>query len=397
LRFGKIALLSALSLGTQAYAQSLAQTLDRSWAPPSWPLGQAELRLNGEAGGALFDPDQPGWRGVQASGALSLMPQVKRSYDSGLLLALDGTFTAADPLSRGRYDGDVIERLAGSAQTGLGKLEVGITDGAGYGLAVTGPRIDPGVSLNDPRSTFFRDPGSHRAVTQMFALRTQVGASSNYAKIAYTSPSLFGAQVALSFTPSEGKQLPFLNAGPHLPGRQVEFWEAALRYETELGPVSLAGYGAVSESRAEHKRPGQEGTSDLGTGIKADYPLDAETSLSLGGAYRQSNAYGFDVNQTWQAGTTRVGHISAAVAHDSWMAGLEYGTGTADAVSNLPRLGLNGMEASIGYKLSDSIHVSSGWQHLSYSQQAPGLFFNGARQLKMDAVYLHLTLNTSQE
>jgi hypothetical protein len=79
------------------------------------------------------------------------------------------------------------------------------------------------------------------------------------------------------------------------------------------------------------------------------------------------------------------------------MAGLEYGTGTADAVSNLPRLGLNGMEASIGYKLSDSIHVSSGWQHLSYSQQAPGLFFNGARQLKMDAVYLHLTLNTSEE
>ena len=77
-------------------------------------------------------------------------------------------------------------------------------------------------------------------------------------------------------------------------------------------------------------------------------------------------------------------------------AGLEYGTGTADAVANLPRLGLNGLEASLGYKLSDSIHVSAGWQHLSYSRSA-GVFFNGAPQLKMDAVYLHLTLNTSQE
>jgi hypothetical protein len=381
-----------LSLG--GYAQ--AQTLTQSLPPPSWTVGEAELRLNAEASGALFDPQQPGWQGAQASGALRLMPELKRSYDSGLLLALDGTFTAADPLSRGRYDGDAIERLAGIARTGLGKIEIGITDGAGYGLAVGGPKVDAGVSLDDPRTSFFRDPATHRAVTEMFALRTQVGASSNYAKIVYSSPGLFGAQLALSFTPSEGKQFPFLNAGPHLPGRQVEFWEAALRYETDLGPLSLAGYGAVSESRAEHKRPGQEGTSDLGAGLKADYPLDEQTSMSLGGAFRQSNAYGFDINQTWQAGTTRIGHVSASVTRNGWMAGFEYGTGTADAVSNLPRLGLNGLEASIGYRISDSIHVSSGWQHLSYSRSA-GSFFNGLPQLKMDAVYLHLTLNTSEE
>src|SRR5205814_7285594 len=258
-------------------------------------------------------------------------------------LGLGATVAAADPLSRGRYDGDVIERLAGSVGTGLGTVSVGITDGAGYGVAVTGPKVDAGVSLEDARTSFFRDPNTKRAVTEMFALRTEVGASSNYAKIVYTSPSLFGAQLALSFTPSEGKQLPFLNAGPHVPGRQVEFWEAALRYETELGPASLSGYGAVSESRAEHKRPGQEGTSDLGTGLKADYPLDDETSLSLGGAYRQSNAYGFHINQTWQAGTTRIGHVSGAVRHGDWSAGLEYGTGVADAVAALPRLGLNGL------------------------------------------------------
>jgi hypothetical protein len=328
------------------------------------------------------------------------MPELKRDYDSGLSLAFGGTFTAADPLSRGRYDGDAIERLAASARTGLGKIEIGIADGAGYGLAVTGPRVDPAVSLNDPRTSFFRDPVTHRAVTDMFALRTQVGASSNYSKIVYTSPSLFGAQLALSFTPSEGKQLPFLNAGPHVPGRQVEFWEAALRYETDLdtkwGAVSLSGYGAVAEGRAEHKLPGQEGISDLGAGLNADYPVTDEIGLSLGGAYRQSNAYGFNVNQSWQAGTTRVGHISAAVTDNRWMAGLEYGNGVADAVAGLPRLGLNGLEASLGYRISDSIHVSSGWQHQTYSRNS-GLFFNGAPQLKMDAVYLHLNLKTSEQ
>ncbi len=388
MRLGNFVLLLAVSLACPAYAQVLA--------PPSWEVGPAELKLNADAGGALFWPHQPGWDGAQASGALRLMPELKRSYDSGLSLGLEGTFTAADPLSRGRYDGDAIERLAGFAGTGLGRIEVGITDGAGYGLAVTSPKVDPGVSLEDARTSFFRDPATGHAISDLFSLRTGVGASSNYAKLVYTSPALFGAQLALSFTPSEGKQFPFLNAGPHVPGRQVEFWEAALRYETELGPVSLSAYGAVSESRAEHKLPGQEGTSDLGTGLRADYPVDEDTSLSLGGSYRQSNAYGFNVNQTWQAGTTRVGHISAAVTHKQWMAGFEYGNGVADKVTSLPRLGLNGLQASIGYKISDSIQLSTGWQHQSYSRSS-GVFFSGTPQLKMDAVYLHLKLKTSEE
>jgi hypothetical protein len=388
LRLGNFALLWAFGLINPAFAQVLA--------PPSWEVGQAELKLNADASGALFGPHQPGWDGAQASGALRLMPGLKRSYDSGLSLGLEGTFTAADPLSRGRYDGDAIERLVGSAGTGLGKIEVGLTDGAGYGLAVTGPKADPGVSLEDARTSFFRDPATHRAISEVFALRTAVGASSNYAKIVYTSPALFGAQLALSFTPSEGKQLPFLNAGPHVPGRQVEFWEAALRYETDFGPLSLTAYGAISESRAEHKLAGQEGTSDLGTGLRADYPLDEDVSLSVGGSYRQSNAYGFNINQTWQAGTTRAGHVSAAVTYKQWMGTIEYGNGVADRVASLPRLGLNGLEASLGYKISDSIAVSTGWQHQSYSRSS-GVFFNGAPQLKMDAIFLHLKLNTSSD
>jgi hypothetical protein len=388
LRLRKIVLALALCLANPAQAQLLAQ--------PSWPVGQAELRLAGEASGALFDPKQPGRHDIQASGALRLMPELRRDYDSGLSLGLGGTFTAADPLSRGRYDGDVIERLAGSARTGLGRIEIGITDGAGYSLAAGGPKVDPGISLDDPRTSLFRDPTTHRAVTDMFALRTQVGASSNYAKIVYTSPSLFGVQLALSFTPSEAKQLPFLNAGPHVPGRQADFWEAALRYETEVGPLSLSAYGAVAEGRAEHKLAGQEGVSDLGAGLRADYPVTDEIGVSLGGAYRQSNAHGFDVNQSWQAGTTRAGHVSAAVTDEKWTAGLEYGNGVADAVAGLPRLGLNGLETSLGYKISDSASFSTGWQRLTYSRGS-GLFFNGARELKLDAVFLHLTLKTSDQ
>lgn len=385
-----------LGLVVAALAAGAARADDLVVRPASWPIGDAELQLAGDAGGALFGQGQPGGRGAQASGALRLMPQIRRDYDSGLSLALAGTFTAADPLSRGRYDGDVIERLAAQARTGLGTVAIGITDGAGYALAVTGPKADADVALEDARTTFFRDPATHRAVNQVFALRTEVGASSNYAKFVYTSPSLFGAQVALSFTPTEGKQLPFLNAGPHVPGRQADFWEAAIKYEDELGPVSLAAYAALSESRAEHKLPGQEGTSDMGVGLRADYPVTEDIALSLGGSFRQSNAYGFDVNQSWQAGTTRVGHVSGGASYAQWNATVEYGTGTADAVAALPRLGLNGWETALSYRVSPSVLVSGGWQKLDYGRSS-GVFFNGAPQLKMDTVFVHLKLNTSEQ
>ena len=65
----------------------------------------------------------------------------------------------------------------------------------------------PASALEDPRTSFFRDPRDGRAVTDMFALRTAVGASSNYAKFVYTSPPVRGATLALSFTPTQGKQL----------------------------------------------------------------------------------------------------------------------------------------------------------------------------------------------
>ena len=378
----------AVSAGARAQAQVVRA--------PSWPVGDAQLLLGGEAGGALFNPDQPGRSGAQASGDIRLMPELKRDYDSGLGLDLGGTFAVEDPLSRGRYDGDVIERLTGEARTGLGRIEIGITDGAGYDLAVTGPKVDPGVSLDDPRTSFYRDPNTHRAVTDMFGLRTEVGASSNDAKFTYTSPEVFGVQLALSFTPTEAKELPFLNAGPHLSGRQADIWEGAIRYEADLGFASLSTYAAFAEGRGEHKLPGQEGVSDLGTGAKLDYPVNDDVTLSLGGSYRQSNALAFNVNQSFQAGTTRAGYVSSAVTYKDWMAGLEYSNGVADAVAGAPRLGQNGLEASLGYTVSSSASISSGWQHLTY-ERVSGSFFNGLPQLKLYAFYLHVNLKAAAQ
>jgi hypothetical protein len=379
---------------------AVADPSDWTVAPLAFPAGDAELTINAQASGALFGPDQPGLPGekidgVGTSGLFRLMPTLRRDYDSGLALSLEAIVAASDPLSRGRYDGDALERLAGVVRTGLGTLQIGLADGAGYTLAVTGPKVDPGVSLDDPRTSFFRDPASGRALTGLFPLRAEVGASSNYAKFTYASPEIFGIQLGLSFTPTEGKQLPFMNAGPHVPGRQADIWEAALHVSQDAGPLTITAYGGVAAGRAEHKLAGQHGVSDIGVGLRADYPLSEEYTLSLGGAYRNSNAHAFDVNQSYGGPTTRVVQASGMISNGTWSAGLEYGSGVAGAVPGRPRVGLNGWEASLGYRVSSSISASTGWQHLSYGRNN-GAFFHGNSRLSMDAVFFHLDLKTSQ-
>ena len=366
-----------------------------SWTvpPARIDLGDMVLDVGGLAGGALFSANDHQTR--HASGAIKLMPRLHRDFDSGLSLGLDATVTASDVLSRGRYGGDVFEKAYGDIRTGLGRVEIGQTDGAAYDLAVSGPKVDAEVSLDDPQTTFFRDPATAHAFTDNFTLRTEIGASSNYAKIAYVSPSLFGAQLAVSFTPSQGKEvLPFLHEGPHVAGRQADIWEGAIQYSDTLGPVTLSAYGGIAVGRAEHKAPGQEGVSDLGAGLRADYPVNDDLTLSLGGAWRQSNAYAFQIARSYQAATTSLQQVSASATYDDWMLGLEYGGGDAGAVASAPHLGLTGYEAVLGYSFSNSIQPSIGWQHLTY-QRSSGNFYNGAPRIGLDALFLHLNLKTS--
>src|SRR4051812_2399855 len=179
---------------------ALGAPADWTLAPWQSAIGDAELEVGAAAGASLFTTDQP--RQPAATGYAKLMPRLHRDYDSGLSIGLNATLSASDALSRGRY-GDGLEKIYGEVRTGLGRLELGQTDGGAFDLAVTGPKVDAAVSLDDPQTTFFRDPATGHGFADVFPLRTQIGASANDAKIAYVSPALFGAQLALSYTPNE--------------------------------------------------------------------------------------------------------------------------------------------------------------------------------------------------
>jgi hypothetical protein len=391
LQKGKAATVAVLLAAAPAAA---AQTL----APLTLPVGDSELTLGGAARGALFSADQPG-SAANIGGVAKLTARLAQTDDTGLTLSLNSTLAVHDRLSFGRYDGDLLEKLYGEARTGLGTVRIGLADGASAALAVAGPVADTAASLNDPSVTFFRDSNGN-AIANIFTLRTPGGPSLNYAKIVYESPDLtgvFGLRLALSFAPGEGKNvLPFLAAGPQVAGRQADMWEGALRYSEDFGPLTLSGYGGIGVGRGEHKLAGQEGVSDYAAGLRGDYAVTDDLTVSLGGAWHSSNAYAFNINQTYAGATTRIAHVSGGVTYDGWSASLEYGSGVAGRVAGNARLGLNGMEAQVAHTFSDSVLASVGWQHLSYGRDA-GAFFDGSRRLSLDAVFLHLSLRTSPQ
>ncbi|HEY5237125.1 MAG TPA: porin [Rhizomicrobium sp.] len=371
-----------------AAGQAMADPISDWNVPPySLDLGNAQFSLGGSADGAVYtnemDTDHTG-----ATGDLRLTPKLRRDYDSGLGLSLQASILAyRGELSGLRYGGDLFEKVFFTLQTGLGRVEIGQADGAAYALSVAGPKVDPDTSIDDADMSFFRDPSTSHAFIDIFPLRSEVMASSNYAKLSYFTPRLFGVQFAASFTPSQGKDVvPFVNDGPSVPDRQKRIWETALSYSDTFGDATVKAYAGASMAHDAARTDGHEGLTDWALGASVDYPLNDDVKLSLGGAYRNTNAYAFDLDNVLAAGSTKATHVSAEVTYDSWASGFEYSTGTADGS---PRLGVDGYETTIGYKINANLQLSGGWRHLSYRRDS-GAFFNGDDRIGMDAEFIHL-------
>ena len=384
--------LAGLLLAVAPRAQ--ADFSDFGVSPLRIAIGSANLKLGGDANGAVFarqQPDSPGLEQWGGTGALRFFPVLERDYDSGLQIGLHASILAwRDRLSNDRYNGTVFEKTYVAVQSGLGSVELGDTDGAAYRLSVAGPKVDEKVSIDNPEMTFFTNPLDHRAFDEVFTVRSEVGSSLNYAKISYYSPRLFGIQLAGSFAPSEGKNiLPLVSSGPHVPDRQKNIWELAASYTNTFGRTSLGAYAALSMGHNADKTPGHEGLTDWGVGLAADYSLNDDTKLSLGSAYRETNAYAFNINSVFASGVTHAVHTSAEVTYRSWLAGFELINGTADGALGSPTLNVQGYEASIAYALNSNLQLTAGWQRLRYSRSA-GLFYNGAPAIPMNAEFLHL-------
>lgn len=366
------------------------------WTVSPWTAEFDNLTLTAgaEADGGFFAPSLPKAAGADqrwATGSADLKFKLERNYDSGLTLGLKTSFEVLrDRLSYDNYGGNLVQKVYGVAQTGLGSVEVGMTDGAGYVMAVTGPVVDGTVSLDNPNMTFFIDPSTGRSFQEVFALSTAQNASSNYAKFSYYTPRILGLQVGVSYTPSQNREvIPFLNNGPQAENRQKSIWETAVSYSQDFEDFAVGLSGTVALAHGDGKHAEDASLTDWGIGAEIDIPIGEEMKWAFGGGYRRANTYTFDIYSARTRGATESAHLSTTLNWNDWSLGGEYGRGTADGGVGLPKFGTKAYGVSLGYQLNQNWAATLGWQNLAYDRDV-GTFYNGASAISMDAVFLHL-------
>jgi hypothetical protein len=344
--------------------------------------------VGGEADAGLYAADQPG--GLSRAGATGMGrfdAKLERVFDNGWAAALHASFMAwHDRLSGDNYGNDFVQKLYGSLLLKYGRIEIGQEDGAAYRMAITGPVVADAPAIDDANMTFFKTPQGD-AFTNFFAVRTGVFASRNFAKFSYYTPRLFGFQLGASYTPHMAKDgLPFLSAGAHVANRQQNMLEGAANWERHSGPWTIGAYGGLVLAWNAERIAGYGNLYDGALGGQVEYSFGGET-LTVGGAYHQSNAYGFNPGSAFARGQTHAVHLSSTLTSGPWIFGLEYSDGIAGAEGALPRLDAKGYEAAIGYELNSSMQLTAGFQQLD-DRRSGGVFYDGQPHIRMNAGFL---------
>ena len=386
------ALMSAAPFPAHAQGGSPSPGDFLALAPPRWELGDTEFQLGGFAGGALFaatqdkgPADTDGYSHTGASGLLTTNVRVRSILDNGMVLGGRADFLLYhDALSGDNYDNDTVEKIYVFAQTGFGRVELGQQDGAAYMLGLTGPIVDNAVSLENRNISLFRDPATGDDFAHFFQSIINVYSTSNYAKINYVSPRLFGIQVGASFTPNTVRSpLPFTGNPSDDANQQQSIWEAAASYTGYFSDVAVGLSGAFAHGALKNRMPGFEDLTDWAIGTQIAYTV-SDVRLSAGGGYRVTNAYLLDIEEARKGGDTKMLHLSAMAERGSWLAGFEFSHADIDGPVDYR---VTGYQIAGGYKVNTNLQLTLGWQWYNYRRNA-GAFYNGLPKIGMNAAFL---------
>jgi Gram-negative porin len=387
---------AAASLSPADAAESSGHPADAlALDAPSWEFANTTIRLGGVAAGALFSshqsagPGSPG--GYDSTSASSLVQaniQAQRVFDNGIVLGARSDFLLHhDAQSGDNYDSDTVEKIYVFVQTGFGRVEIGQQDGAAYTLGLVGPITNEQVTLENRNISLFRDPATGGDFGKLFQSITNVQSTSNFAKINYVSPRLLGIQIGASFTPKPVRTpLPFTGNLPNDPNQQQNIWEVAASYTGYFSNLAVGLSAGFAQGSVRNRNPAGDDLSDWALGAQLAYPVGT-VKLSLGGAYRDSNAYLLGLDQVLAHAGTHASHLSATAEWGSWIAGGEYSFANANGPVDYD---ITGYQLSAGYKINDNLQLTGGWQWYDYSRST-GVFYNGLPTLRMNAGFLLLS------
>jgi len=359
--------------------------------PPVWEVAGTEIQLGGSAAGALFTASQDGgpaaggYNYTGASGLLTGNIRLRRILDNGMVLGARADLLAYhDALSGDNYDNDTVEKLYVFAQTGFGRVELGQQDGAAFQLGLTGPIVDRQVSLENRNISLFRDPTTGNDFAYFFQSAINVYSTSNYAKVNYVSPRLFGVQLGASFTPETVRApLPFTGNPRNDPNQQQDIWELAATYTGYFSDVAVGFSGAFAHGTLRNRMPGFADLYDWSLGSQIAYTV-SDVKLSAGGGYRVTNSYLLDIEEALEHGETRMLHLSAMAERGSWLLGVEYSNAGVEGAIGYRILGY---QIAAGYKVNANLQLTAGWQWYDYRRDT-GMFYNGLPTIGLNAGFL---------
>ena len=398
-RLLRVAIIASLAL-TGASAPSRAQGLEDAltFDAPVWYFGNYDLRLEGFASGSVFSASHDsgplsaaGFSETSATGLAVGSIRLQRLYDSGLITGMRvNLLLGRDELSGDNYGSDFLQKMYFYVQTGLGTLEIGQQDGAAYTIGFSGPQVDSHISLENPDSSFFRNPITGKAFNGFTSEITSVQISSNASKISYVSPRLFGVQIGASYTPNLVKgAVPYFFSNPsNAPNTQASIWEVAGSYTRRMGEITMGVSAAYARGALRNPTFASGDIYDFALGVQFQTDID-DIELSWGGGYRSSSGYGFSAGTVFHSADTERVFLSALAVLDSWRFGVEYSNTFMDAASGVPRFLVTAYQAALGYELSRNVQITAGWQFYNYERNI-GAFYNGNDRINMDAGFVTL-------
>lgn len=307
------------------------------------------------------------------------------------------------------------------AESGLGRIEVGAQDGAAKLAHAAPPSVTKSLRIDNPLMMPVADGDGAYYRPAGLMLRTDSYVSDQSLKFIYRSPRLFGLQLSLSYTPEFSANLErFVKTAATDFDQQSDIFEAGLNYDTNLDNVRVrasltyltARNEAASDTISMVASPWR--SADLSEWSGAlNLKIDG---LSIGGAYRHSNARGGFVDHapvvlTDGASDTGIWSVGALYEWESWKVGANYARGTTNvAVADLAggfigKQKGEGWQVGAAYVFTPDIQLSAGWQSYDFIAGA-GLNPGGLAQttpigaprgayvgdLKADILYTELSI-----
>ncbi len=383
-------------------------------------LDRLDLRLNGHASVVGAYVDQSNMDGLD-EGVLavdtglfgSAVLPLDGGGEIGGRIALDLDYaTNFDSVLNDAGASDVLEELWAYWDGRLGRLQLGLVDGAADIMGFGTPSVTRSIRVDGPEvfllgypcqascSSSPQQPGSIFSPNGM-QLRSDIHGSDDYLKLIYFTPEFHGLRFAVSYAP-DGTRDPGQLFGDDEINEQGNIWDFGLNYVREIGAVDFGfSLGYVTGENVNN----QFGYGDLqewGGAVKLAY-----REWSFGTAYRRTNAagggpvvQGFFTN-VYDDYYTDIWSVGLLYERGPWSLGANY----IQADEELPfspneNQEGEGVQLAAGYTFSPNIRMTGGYQHFDFDGPfdicptgSGGVGFPPCDTLDADLGYLETTFS----